>query len=153
MDIQLRPVEAADLPTLYDFQCEPDGVRMAVVEPRDPDDYAAHWAKVLVDPKVAALAIVADGVLVGQISLFQSDGLDSVGYWLGQAFWGRGIASRALELFLQRIPTRPLHARAAKDNVGSLRVLQKGGFRVTEYRMSAAKPRYPACEEAILILE
>lgn len=153
MDVRLRPVTPDDLPALYEFQCDPESVRMAVVEPRDPDDYRTHWAKVLADPKVSAQAILADGVLVGQISLFQSDGLDSVGYWLGRQFWGRGTASKALALLLELVPTRPLHARAASANAASLRVLQKNGFRITGRRISEAKPRYPVCEEAILILD
>lgn len=152
MDIQLRPIEVADLPTLYTFLCDPDGIAMAGVEPRDPDDFAAHMAKVIADPKLVALAILADGVFVGQISLFQADGLDSVGYWIGKAFWGRGIASRALEMLLERIPTRPLHATAVRANAASLRVLTRNGFRIVEYRMSEARPRYPAREEAVLIL-
>ena len=128
MDIRLRPLEAADLPALYLFQCDPESVRMAAVGPRDPEDHRTHWEKVLADPAVSAQAILADGVLVGQISLFQSDGRDSIGYWLGREFWGRGIASRAVALMLELVPIRPLHATAARHNAASLRVLTRNGF-------------------------
>ena len=39
-------------------------------------------------------------------------------------------------LLLEDVPIRPLHARAAKSNVASVRVLQRCGFAVISYRMS-----------------
>jgi RimJ/RimL family protein N-acetyltransferase len=51
-----------------------------------------------------------------------------VGYWLGKAYWGRGIASSALALFLDDERHRPLLATVAAHNVGSRRVLEKAGF-------------------------
>lgn len=52
-------------------------------------------------------------------------------YWLGRGYWGKGIATRALSAFLERSQIRPLYARAAKDNIGSIRVLEKCGFKTT----------------------
>ena len=51
-----------------------------------------------------------------------------VTYWLGREFWGRGIATAALQAFLQVDSRRPLRGRAAADNVASIRVLEKCGF-------------------------
>ena len=51
-----------------------------------------------------------------------------IGYWLGREFWGRGIASAAVLLLLRFESTRPLIARVAKHNLGSIRVLEKAGF-------------------------
>ncbi|MET0578289.1 MAG: GNAT family N-acetyltransferase, partial [Ilumatobacteraceae bacterium] len=45
-------------------------------------------------------------------------------------YWGRGIATAALTAFLGEVTERPLHADVLKTNVGSLRVLQKCGFRL-----------------------
>jgi RimJ/RimL family protein N-acetyltransferase len=44
---------------------------------------------------------------------------------------GVGHRERALPSFLDLETTRPLYAGAAADNTGSLRVLEKCGFRVT----------------------
>jgi RimJ/RimL family protein N-acetyltransferase len=55
-------------------------------------------------------------------------GQTEVTYWIERAAWGKGIATRALALLLELVTTRPLRARAASDNAGSLRVLQKCGF-------------------------
>src|SRR5262249_14378869 len=80
------------------------------------------------------------------------DGQDHVGYWIDRAYWGMGIASRALHLLLQEVAKRPLVATAATSNGASLRVLQKCGFVVEQVRLSPASDRYPECEETVLVL-
>jgi len=125
---------------------------MAVMNPRDVRSFNEHWAKILADPEVVAKAVLADGVLVGYVSCFGLEGSDFVGYWIAREHWARGIASRALGLLLEQVPRRPLHARVAKQNVASIRVLERNGFVVTGYRRSPADDRYPTCEEALLTL-
>ena len=78
--------------------------------------------------------------------------LHHVGYWVDRALWGRGIASRALELLLREVVGRPLHATVATSNGASLRVLRKCGFVVEVVRHSPATDRYAECEEAVLVL-
>jgi RimJ/RimL family protein N-acetyltransferase len=151
--IRLRPVERADLPTLFLHQLDAESCRMAVVRPRDRAAFNATWDKILADPTVIARAILADDTLVGSISCFKMDGLDSVGYWIDRAHWNRGIAGRALALLLQEVTIRPLHAHAARNNVASIRVLERCGFRITRHQVSPETDRFPSCEEAILILD
>jgi len=83
---------------------------------------------------------------------FEQFGRPSVGYWLGREFWDRGIATRALAEFLTLIPTRPLYARAASDNVGSIRVLEKCGFIRHGTDRGYAYARAAEIDEVILIL-
>ena len=90
--------------------------------------------------------------MVGYISSFLMDDQDHVGYWIDRAYWGLGIASRALHLLLGEVSKRPLVATAATSNGASLRVLQKCGFVVEGVRLSPASDRYPECEEAVLVL-
>ena len=90
--------------------------------------------------------------MVGYVSCFPADGEDHVGYWIDRAFWGKGIASRALHLLLLEVVNRPLVATAATRNGASLRVLQKCGFVVERVRLSPATDRYPECEEAVIVL-
>lgn len=67
--------------------------------------------------------------MAGSAVSFLRDGRREVGYWLGREFWGKGIATRGLAVFLERVEERPLYAYAAKHNIASIRVLEKCGFR------------------------
>jgi RimJ/RimL family protein N-acetyltransferase len=150
--VQLRPLQPGDLPHLYEMQLDPESNRMAVTIARTKEAFDAHWAQALGDPANTARAVLLDGRMVGYVSCFPMDGEDHVGYWIDRACWGRGIASRALHLLLEEVAKRPLVATAATGNGASLRVLQKCGFVVDQVRFSPASERYPACEEAVLVL-
>jgi RimJ/RimL family protein N-acetyltransferase len=151
--IALRPVADADLGPLFDQMRDPESVRMAAFTPDDPDDrtaFDAHMARVRTSPGITHRSVTCDGQLVGSIAAFVLDGRTEVTYWVDRAAWGRGIASRALELLMDLVPVRPLHACAASDNVGSLRVLQKSGFKIIRTENSFAPGRNSTIEETIL---
>jgi RimJ/RimL family protein N-acetyltransferase len=152
MNVRLRDVVASDLPALFEHQVDPVANRMAVVHPRDPAAFHAHWTKILNSRNGVTCAILLDEALVGHIACFPMEGEHCIGYWIAREYWGRGIATRALALLLEQVATRPLHARAARDNAASIRVLQRNGFAITGYRTSPASDRYPECEEALLML-
>jgi RimJ/RimL family protein N-acetyltransferase len=126
----LRAVLSADLPTLFEFQLDPESARLAAFPSRQRDAFMAHWTGVLANPANAALTIVRDGSVVGNIGAWTDAGTGErlVGYWIGRDYWGRGIASAALAQFLDCEQARPLTAQVAKHNAASLRVLQKCGF-------------------------
>jgi RimJ/RimL family protein N-acetyltransferase len=151
-DVWLRPVQPCDLPRMYDMQLDPESNRMAVMIPRTGEEFDSHWAKSLTDPGITARAVLVGEALVGYISCFPMDGQDHVGYWIDRAYWGMGIASRALHLLLREVARRPLVATAATSNGASLRVLQKCGFVIEQVRLAPARERYPECEEAVLVL-
>ena len=150
--VRLRPVEAGDLPRMFEMQLDPESNRLAVVIPRSREVFDGHWSTALGDPANISRVILFSGEMVGYISCFPMDGQDHVGYWIDRAYWGQGIASRALALLLDEVTKRPLFATAATSNGASLRVLQKCGFVIEEVRQSPATDRYPACEEAVLVL-
>jgi RimJ/RimL family protein N-acetyltransferase len=87
---------------------------------------------------------------MGSVASFVFEGGTDVTYWVDRAAWGHGIASRALELLMDLVPDRPLHARAASDNVGSLRVLQKSSFKIIGTEHSFAPGRNSDIQETIL---
>ena len=72
---------------------------------------------------------------------------EEIGYWLGREYWGRGIGTKALALFLDREKARPLYADPAVGNTGSVRLLEKSGFR------HAGTVRHGDDEHAMLVLE
>ncbi|HEV2639920.1 MAG TPA: GNAT family N-acetyltransferase [Actinocrinis sp.] len=153
--VALRPIEDGDLDALFDQMRDPEAVQMAAFTAEDPDDRAAfdaHMAKVLAAPDVTMRAVTCDDRLVGSIASFVLDGDTEITYWIDRSAWGQGIASRALALLLELVKVRPLHARAASDNLGSLRVLQKAGFAVTGTEISHAPARGVEIQETILRL-
>jgi RimJ/RimL family protein N-acetyltransferase len=150
--VSLRDVVVGDLDVLFAQQLDPEVNRIAVTNARSRDSFDAHWATVLADPTRIAKVIVQDGVVLGRISCFRCDGLDSLGYWVAREHWGKGVITRALALLLAEIPHRVLHARVATTNVASIRALQRQGFVVTGQEHAPATDRFPACEEAILVL-
>ena len=55
-----------------------------------------------------------------------------IGYWLGEAYWGRGIVTEALVLMtdyvFDSLNMLRLFALPFADNTGSIRVLEKAGY-------------------------
>jgi RimJ/RimL family protein N-acetyltransferase len=127
----LRDVTEADLPILFEHQREPEGNRVAAFAARDREDFMTHWGtNVLGQSRVKKKAIVEDDQVVGNIVSWDLEGNRFVGYWIGQAYWGRGIATAALAEFVRdHEVARPVFAYVAVGNVGSVRVLEKCGFR------------------------
>jgi len=92
-------------------------------------------------------AICVDGHVVGGIGLMPGTDIHrvsaEVGYWLGEPFWGRGIAACALRgLTDYAFATFPdlnrLFAYVDEDHPPSIRVLEKGGFRREGHLIGAA---------------
>ena len=129
-EIRLRDVIIEDLPIFFEHQIDSDAVHMAAHPPRDPEAFQAHWMELLSKETVIKKTILLDDLVVGYIMSFVYFGVREVGYWIGKAYWGQGIATQALLEFLAQVPLRPLRASAAKHNRGSLRVLEKCGFRL-----------------------
>ncbi len=128
--VLLRNVAEGDLPVFYEHQRDPEACRLAAFPARDREAFMAHWKqKVLGNDTVVKRTILFGGQVAGHIVCFEQSGKRLVGYWLGKRFWGQGIATRALAEFLVQEPARPLGAYVARHNVGSIRVLEKCGFR------------------------
>jgi RimJ/RimL family protein N-acetyltransferase len=154
--VALRPVEDADLDALFDQERDPLSVWMAAFTRADPDDrsaFDAHMSRLRSSPDMVLRAVTRDGHLVGSIGSFIIEGDTEITYWIDRSVWGQGVASQALALFLDLVAVRPLRARAASDNTGSLRVLRKAGFRIVGTEISYASARNAEIEETILRLD
>ena len=83
-------------------------------------------------------AVTVNDASVGSIGVVLHDDVErvsaEVGYWLGEPFWGRGIATRALIGFsrfaLATYDLERLYALPFASNAASCRVLQKAGYRL-----------------------
>ena len=143
--VLLRRVEDRDLDVFFDQQADPLAVEMAAFPARDKDQFAAHWAKVRADDTLVVRTIVADGVGAGNIGSWPENGQQLLGYWVGREWWGRGVGTQALALLVEEMSIRPLYAHVAVHNVGSIRVLEKCGFR----RDRVQEARAPASDDGI----
>lgn len=101
------------------------------------------------DGTIRKRSILLDGEVVGYLASFQRFGKPEVSYWIDRKHWGKGIATKALSEFLLEVKTRPIYARAAKDNVGSVRVLEKCGFKLAAQDKGFANARGAEVEELI----
>ncbi|HEX5204761.1 GNAT family N-acetyltransferase [Paractinoplanes rhizophilus] len=154
--IALRPLVDDDLDALFEMMRDPEAVRMAAFTPADPADrqrFDAQMARIRTDPTGTYRVITYDGAVAGSIASFVLDGETEITYWIDRSLWGKGIASTALKMFLQVETRRPLHARAASDNTGSLRVLRKAGFQPRGTEIGYANARGAEIEETVLRLD
>lgn len=154
---KLRLLNRSDHDAVFEMMAEPEAVAMAAFTVEDPTDRAtfdAHMERVSANQEAHHWAVTDDGeTLVGTISTFPSgEGLPEVTYWIVQAHWGQGHASRALALVLEQT-ARPVLARVALDNLGSRRVLEKAGFAAIGRDRDYAAGRHAETEELILRLD
>jgi RimJ/RimL family protein N-acetyltransferase len=153
--LTLRDVEASDLPFFFEHQLDPEANWMVAFTRKDPTDqeaFMSHWQRVLQNPEGTRQTILFAHQVVGYVLAYRDEGRLEVGYWIGKAYWGQGIATRALELLLKQITERPIYARVVTDNHGSLRVLQKAGFQILHSNTDYAPARQQEVEEYILCL-
>jgi RimJ/RimL family protein N-acetyltransferase len=156
MQCALREVRDEDLAVLFEQWADPAAAHMAAFtapDHMDQDAFERRWSRLRADETVINRVIVAEGGVAGPIGSWGGPDEREVTYWIGRSYWGKGIATAALEAFLSVDPTRPLHARVAQDNVASRRVLEKCGFRVVGTDRGFAEARAGEIEEFVLRLD
>ncbi len=116
--------------------------------PYTPDD-AEWWISTGSSLDGAVSRVVEfNGQFVGGVGLTQlkawKDHQAEIGYWLGEPYWGRGIATEALKQMTAHafdvIKVKKLFAPVLKPNIASMRVLEKCGYvREGEFKMEVFK--------------
>ena len=114
---------------------------------RFPFPYGIEQARTFLDwhlqqPVPTVWAIEVNGEAVGGIGIELHGDVERVsaeiGYWMGRAHWGHGIATEALKAVttesFQRFDITRLYAVPFADHTASVRVLEKAGY-VQEGRM------------------
>ncbi|MFD9485987.1 GNAT family N-acetyltransferase [Streptomyces sp. NPDC059991] len=152
--VVLREVRDDDLPVFFTHMSDPESVRVAAFAAEDPTDrarFATHWARLRASDDLIR-TVLADGEVAGHAAVYGPPDHREVTYWVDRAHWGRGIATAALSALVGLVPQRPLHARAAADNTGSIRVLQKCGFEVVGHDRGFANARGAEIDEVVLAL-
>jgi RimJ/RimL family protein N-acetyltransferase len=156
MGLTLREVRDEDLPLLFEQWADPVAAHMAAFtapDHMDRDAFERRWSRLRADGTVLTRVIVFDDEVAGTIGSWGEPGEREVTYWIGRSYWGKGIATDALNAFLAVERSRPLHARVASDNVASRRVLEKCGFPVVATERNVAEARSAEVEELVLRLD
>jgi ribosomal-protein-alanine N-acetyltransferase len=70
-----------------------------------------------------------------------------------QILFGKGVATKALQMFLNIEPKRPLYGHAAFDNYGSQKVMENCGFVRIGTETGFANARQAEIEEVVYRLD
>ncbi len=155
-ELILKPTTVEDLEHLFQFQLNEEAIYLAAFTPKDPTNKAAYiekYTKHLTDPTNNTQTIWLDDTIIGSIAKFIMFGDAEITYWIDRQYWGKGIASKTLQQFLDIERTRPVFGRVAFDNIGSQKVLQKAGFKRIGQDKGFANARQAEIEEFIYKLE
>ena len=148
----LRAPGARDISRLAALANDRDVARMTL---RMPHPFAVSDAEAFVaqvagqDPRKGSTFLIEHETHgpVGVIGLFEDgDPVPETGYWIGRPYWGRGLATEALEGVMvwasRKWKRRALVAGHFADNPASGRVLEKAGFLYTgETRQNFSRAR------------
>ncbi|WP_117194563.1 GNAT family N-acetyltransferase [Rhizobium terrae] len=136
----LRPHKIGDAGAIAESLGDFKVARMLarVPQPYDRQDaldwLVPHASGILPDWMLAITT--GDDVHIGAVGLEQRRGQWRLGYWLNRLYWDRGYMTEAvagtLERFFWRMPETPIHSGAFADNLASLNVQKKLGFRIVD---------------------
>jgi [ribosomal protein S5]-alanine N-acetyltransferase len=98
----------------------------------------AQWwiAHAIAQSPSTDFAIVVDGEAAGGIGFIRQEDVArrsvEIGYWLGEAYWGRGIATDAVRALSEHIFANfdicRIYSTVFELNPASIRVLEKAGY-------------------------
>ena len=142
MKIELRkwrPSDARDLAAALSNRAVLNNLRDGLPYPYTELDAAAYITAMLSSDanSTFAFAITVDDRAVGSIGAFRQGNIHSrtaeLGYYLSEAYWGRGIMTEAVKQICGRIFANTdilrIYAEPFSYNTGSRRALEKAGFR------------------------
>ncbi|QDP39271.1 GNAT family N-acetyltransferase [Radiobacillus deserti] len=161
MDITIEKLHDTDAENLYKFELE-NRIFFEEMVPSRGDDYYNFETfkernKALLDEQAQGLSYFyliknKDGSIVGRMNLVDiENGLGHIGYRVGKAYTGKGIANRALKLLLETIRNKQgikeVSAKTTTNNMASQKVLEKNGFKYMaasdeEFLMNGQKVKF-----------
>jgi RimJ/RimL family protein N-acetyltransferase len=143
----LRPPMRADVPDLVAQADNPRIARLASLPSPYTRADAVGFVRITAqrDTERAWCVTLKHGAFIGVASIMFAEGFPpEIGYWFGEAFWGRGFASEAVA---GMIATAWAHgafpvicAAVLAHNYGSARVLEKCGFALSHAAPAISGP-------------
>jgi len=114
-----------------------NNVRDGFPHPYTVEDGKSYINMTLQQPYIQNLAILVDGKAVGGVGIIPQSDVErfnaEIGYWIGESYWNKGIMTEvvkaAITFFFSTTDIIRLFACVYEYNIGSMRVMQKAGFR------------------------
>ena len=112
------------------------GVRDLFPHPYTIQDAHEFLQRAISEDAAMKFCIEIGGKAVGGIGVHPGEDVHrltaTMGYWLGEEFWGRGIMTEAVtavtDFCFENFPLRRIFAEVFANNPASARVLEKAGF-------------------------
>ena len=148
--VTLRNITPDDLDAIHAFCSDPEVTQWSTWGPNtraQTQEFVNQAVAEATRPDRSAftLAVVVAGQLVGTAGVWVTSAADrtgELGYTLHRGAWGRGLGTETAGLLLEhsfgRMGLERVEATCSPDNAGSVRVLEKNGFRF-EGRLRAHK--------------
>jgi len=138
-DVSLRRFGPRDRVRLAQLCNNPriwNNLRDDIPFPYREKDAADFIARTQAQEPACTFAITYRRELAGCVGLVLQDDVyrltAEVGYWLGESYWGGGIATQAVRLItrygFERLDLRRIYAGVFAHNPASCRVLEKAGY-------------------------
>jgi RimJ/RimL family protein N-acetyltransferase len=153
----LRPLRATDAEQIFELFADWRVVRFLSAPPwpyslDDAQDFVRRSLNPDDQDTGTALAITHDDAIAGGIGVrmrsashLQRAAGPNIGFWLGYNYWGRGYMTEAVRslvrLIFDETPADAIYSGAFSENVDSLHVQHKVGFRTDGETLLAARPR------------
>ena len=161
-NIVLRPwqkQDAQELASVANNRNIWNNVRDALPSPYTVMDAMQWISHVNSQSPVINFAIVCDGSVVGSIGCQPKEDISrkniEIGYFIGEPYWGKGIATEAVKHLLDFIATRldvvRIEAHVFAQNKSSMKVLQKNGFYLEGIRRKAVLKNNESIDEYLLV--
>ncbi|MFM9873401.1 MAG: GNAT family N-acetyltransferase [Fimbriimonadaceae bacterium] len=152
--ISLIPTDSCHFDKFFEFESDIVAVHMAAFASlaTDLSQFKEMWTRRIDNTTATNRTILLGDQVVGGILSYPMEKGRHIGYWIDRNHWGQGIATQALNQFLEIEKTRPVIATCVSDNIGSRKVLEKNGFIYTHSENHPAPARNEIVEEAFFIL-
>lgn len=137
----MRKIAKTDAQDMYAYACDPEVTRHLLWQPHESLSYTKRYLDEVMRQYKAhsffdfAIVCKEDGRMIGTCGFTRLDPFNhsaEIGYVLSPAYWGRGIASEAVEMILRfafcNLGVHRVEARYMPGNTASRRVMEKKGM-------------------------
>ncbi len=157
-NITIRPLQTSDKAILAQLANNKniwDNLRDYIPFPYEEHDAGSFITRTKEENPKQTFGITYKGHLSGIVGLVvQEDvyqGSAEIGYWVGEPYWGNGIATKAVELITEygfdQLALHRIYAGVFAYNTASIKVLEKNGFKKEGIFKNAIVKNDKRCDE------